>query len=236
MRSITKIGNGGYQLNRSHQTPPTTSDQATSRWSSFGYKEEVTQSLLAEQYGLCAYSEVRPDQLGLGVHIEHIEPKSANPARTFDYSNLVLSALSSDDLKTIDKTAVFGGHAKLSQYDALLFISCLQADCGRYFVYLSNGNVEPAYTLEPEQKSKAQYTIDLLNLNSPYLVNQRKNWIDELDELIDEHIQKNMSLDHLAAIDLLPFNNKLSPFFTATRQRFGQIANQLLAANASELS
>ncbi len=235
MRSIIKSGNGGYQLNRSHENPPTTSDQATSRWSSFGYKEEVTQSLLAEQYGLCAYSEVRPDQLGLGTHIEHIEPKSANPARTFDYGNLVLSALSSDDLKTIDSAEIFGGHKKRRDYDALLFISCLQADCGRYFVYLSNGNVEPAYTLEPEQKTKAQYTISLLNLNSPYLVNQRKNWIDELDELIDEHIQNNMSLKHLAAIDLVPFNNKLSPFFTATRQRFGQLAEQLLATDAPEL-
>ena len=235
MRSITKIGDGGYQLNRSHENPPTTSDQATSRWRSFGYKAEVTQCLLAEQFGLCAYSEVRPDQLGLGAHIEHIEPKSANPARTFDYSNLVLSALSSDDLQKIDKADVFGGHAKLSQYDALLFISCLQSDCARYFVYLSNGNVEPARTLDPSEISKAQYTIDLLNLNSPYLVTQRKNWIDELDELIDEHIQKDMSLPHLAAIDLVPFNYILSPFFTATRQRFGQLAEQLLATDAPEL-
>lgn len=235
MRSITKIGDGCYQLNRSHQNPPTTSEQASSRWSSFGYKAEVTNHLLTEQYGLCAYSEIRPDQLGLGTHIEHVEPKGANPARTFDYSNLVLSALSSDDLKTIDKTEVFGGHAKLSQYNALLFISCLQTDCARYFVYLSNGKVEPARTLEPDKKNKALYTIDLLNLNSPYLVNQREKWIDELDELIDEHIQNDMSLPHLASIDLVPTNNKLSPFFSATRQRFGRIAEQLLANDAPKL-
>ena len=54
MRSITKSGDGGYQLNRSHESPPATSEQATSRWSSFGYKADVTQCLLAEQYGLCA--------------------------------------------------------------------------------------------------------------------------------------------------------------------------------------
>ena len=235
MRAITKLDNGGYQLNRSHANPPNTSDEATSRWNSFNYKPMVTKYLLTEQYGLCAYSEVRPDKLNLGTHIEHVEPKSANPQRTFDYCNLVLSALSDDDLKNIDRADIFGGHAKLSKYDALLLISCLQADCARYFVYLSNGKVEPANVLDTTEKMQAQYTIDLLNLNSPYLVNQRKNWLDELDELIEEHIAGGLSLPHLAAIDLLPTNNKLSPFFTATRQRFGKIAEQILATDAPEL-
>jgi len=235
MRSITKIGNGGYQLNRSHETPPTTKKQATSRWSSFDYKDKVTNNLLTEQYGLCAYSEIRPDQFGLDTHIEHVEPKSANPARTFDYSNLVLSALSDKDLKNIINNNIFGGHAKLSQYDALLFISCLQTDCARYFVYLSTGKVEPARVLNKAEYKQAEYTINLLNLNSPYLVTQRKNWLNELDELIDEHIEKEMSLPHLASIDLLPHNEQLSQFFTTTRQRFGRIAEQLLAQNAPEL-
>lgn len=235
MRPIIKNGDGGYQLKRSNETPPTTSDQATSRWSSFSCKADVTGHLLTEQYGLCAYSEVRPDQLGLGTHIEHLYPKSANPARTFDYRNLVVSALSSDDLKIIDKDEVFGGHAKLNEYNAQLFVSCLHADCARYFVYLSNGEVEPSRTLDPTEKSRAQYTIDLLNLNSPYLTNQRKNWLDELDEVIDEHIRDGWSLPCLASIDLVPTNDKLSPFFTATRQRFGTIAGQVLANDAPEL-
>jgi len=235
MRSITKIGTGGHQLARSHQTPPTSSGQATSRWRSFGYKADVSQYLLTEQYGLCAYSEIRPDQLGLDTHIEHVEPKSANPARTFDYSNLVLSALSSDDLKNIDRDEIFGGHAKLSEYDVQLFISCLQASCCRYFVYLSNGEIEPTRSLGQTEKDQAKYTIDLLNLNSPYLVNRRKSWLDELDELIDEHIRGEMPLPCLASIDLVPANDKLSHFFTATRQRFGNIAEQILAKDAPEL-
>ncbi|MGL4979444.1 MAG: retron system putative HNH endonuclease [Plesiomonas sp.] len=235
MRKISKQGHGDYQLERAGQHPPQTSEQATSRWRSFGYKQQLAAILSVEQYGLCAYSEVRPDKLGLGTHIEHLEPKSANPARTFDYSNLVLSALSSDDLTTIDKKDVFGGHAKLSQYDASLFVSCLHVDCADYFAYLSNGKIEPARKLESDQQYQAQYTIDLLNLNSPYLVNQRKNWLNELDALIDEHLDARMSLLHLAAIDLLPTNSKLSPFFTATRQRFGRIAEQLLAPDALEL-
>lgn len=236
MRLITKVGNGGYQLERSNETPPSTSEQATSRWHSFRYKIEVTQCLLSEQYGLCAYSEVRPDLLGVGTHIEHVEPKSSNPERTFDYSNLVLNALSSDDLKNINKKEAFGGHAKCSNYDAELFISCLQINCAGFFIYLSNGKVEPNHLLNPLEKDQAQYTIDLLNLNSPYLVVQRKNWLDELDGLIDKHIRDNkMSLPYLASIDLVPTNDKLSSFFTATRQRFGKIAEQVLKGEAPKL-
>lgn len=235
MRYITKQRSGGYQLEKSHAKPPTTSEQAESRWSSFKGKEAVTKNLLTAQYHLCAYTEVRPDLLNLGTHIEHVEPKRANPARTFDYSNLVLNALSSDKLGQLNQADVFGGHAKLSVYDATLFISCLQPDCSKYFVYLSNGAVEPSKKLEQIDRVRAQYTIDLLNLNSPYLVNLRLNWLDELDKLIDQHIQDDWSLEHLAAIDIVPWAGKLSRFFTATRQRFGIIAEQILADQAPEL-
>lgn len=227
MRSIIKQGNGGYQLNRSHATPPITSDQARSRWGSFQYKEEVTGYLINEQYGLCAYSEIRPDIAGIGTHIEHVEPKSRNPNRTFDYTNLVLSAISEKDLEA-NKIDVFGGHAKLSEYNAAQFISCLQYGCASYFAYLSNGKVEPADGLSDVDAGKAQYTIDLLRLNCPYLVNQRKKWLDELDKLIDDHISNNHSLECLAAVDLIPVNSFLSQFFTATRQRFSHIAETLL--------
>jgi len=235
MRTIHKQGIGGYYLANASQSPPTTSQQAKSRWSSFGYKDEVTRNLDTEQYGLCAYSEIRPDEYGLGTHIEHLEPKSQNPQRTFDYNNLVLSALSNDDMQKLVCGDVFGGHAKLNNYDAELFISCLDANCASYFAYLSNGLVEPLRRLDNDGQKKARYTIDLLNLNSHYLVTQRKIWLNELDELIDEHIDKNMSLLYLAVIDLTPTNNKLSPFFTATRQRFGKQAEQLLAKHSPDM-
>lgn len=235
MRTIHKQGSGGYHLDRADQTQPTSTQQAESRWSGFGYKDEVISYLDSEQYGLCAYSEIRPDEYGLGTHIEHLEPKSQNPRRTFDYNNLVLSALSTDDLQKIVHNDIFGGHAKLNNYDVHLFVSCLQANCASYFAYLSNGLLEPSHHLNADGHRKAQYTIKVLNLNSPYLITQRKIWLDELDHLIDEHIDKNMSLQDLAAIDLIPTNNKLSQFFTATRQRFGKVAEKLLEQHSPEL-
>ena len=132
MKPIFPQNSGGYQLEQAHQNPPTTTNQARSRWRSFGDKALVQAQLLNDQYGLCCYSELRADLEGLGYHIEHLRPKSQFPGQTFDYTNLAASALSSDDLKTIIQDA-FGGHAKRSQFDRALFISCHDADCARYF-------------------------------------------------------------------------------------------------------
>ena len=235
MRNITKLGDGGYHLNRSNASPPISRQQASSRWNSFKHKTNVSGFLNTEQYGLCAYSEIRPDFVGLETHIEHIQPKSNYPLRTFDYHNLVLCALSDQDLKDRARDDIFGGHAKLGNYDENQFISPLQNDCHQYFIYLSDGRIEPNNKLTLQERDKAQYTIDLLNLDSPYLINQRKKWLDELDNLIDEHIQNDHSLYHLACVELIPTNQKLNPFFTATRQFFQNIAEQVLNDHAPEL-
>lgn len=233
MRSVRKRGNGPYQLNNSHSNPPVVSDAATSRWSSFGYKMQVMDHLLEEQYGLCCYSEIRPDQVGLSFHIEHVENKSQHPQRTFDYRNLAASALDSqNDLHSLKMLGaeVFGGHAfgKSKGVDMARFVSCHQADCPRFFAYLSDGRVVPADGLSEDDDGRARYSIDLLNLNSPYLQDLRQRWWEELEELFDEHIDQDMSLHCLANIDLIPIGDKLSPFFSVTRVFFGSIAEEVL--------
>jgi uncharacterized protein (TIGR02646 family) len=172
---------------------------------------------------------------GIGIHIEHLKPKSSYPQLTFDINNLVVNALHRDDLQSRPRADVFGGHAKLNQYDPDLFVSCLTQGCADYFTYLSDGRIVPSIHLDEPQKRKAAYTIDLLNLNSNYLVTRRKNWLDELDALIDDHIEQDMSLPDLATIHLVPSNQQLYPFFTATRQRFKRLAEQVLTEHAIEL-
>jgi len=237
MRAITKQGNGGYHLNQSQANPPQTPNQASSRWSSFGQKQAVLQSLLSEQYHLCCYSELRADQEGLGYHIEHVENKSQNPSRTFDYANLAASALRSDDLPNLNRGEAFAGHAtgKQQACDTARFISCHQPDCARYFAYLSDGRVVPSQNLAAHEQDRAQYTIATLNLNSPYLLTRRRQWWDELDSLFQEHTAQGWSLQQLAAVDLLPVAGGLSRFFSLTRQFFGQIAEQTLQQHSPEL-
>lgn len=245
MRAISKRGNGGYHLSQSHAHPPQMPEQATSRWSSFAHKADVLDRLLDEQYHLCCYSEFRPDQEGLGYHIEHVENKRLNPGRTFDYRNLAASALDSNtglnQLQRKEKAeseVVFGGHAsgKRAGVDLTLFVSCHQPDCARFFAYLpSSGEVVPSEALGAGDKAKAEYTIMLLNLNSPFLVTRRRQWAQELESLLDEHLERGWSLRHLAQIDLLPSAGRLSRFFSLTRQFYGLLAEQTLLQHAPEL-
>lgn len=237
MRSITKQGNGGFHLSQAHENPPQTPQDAKSRWHSFKGKADARKALLHEQYHLCCYSELSADEEGLDYHIEHVENKSQNPQRTFDYTNLAASALESDqDLRRL-KGQVFGGHAvgKQAGVDLALFVSCHQTDCQRFFAYLSDGRVTPALKLSPQDTQKAKYTIDILNLNSPYLIILRQKWWNELEQLFEEHISKGWDLYDLASIDLLPTGQRLSRFFSLTRQFYGNLAENILQKQAPYL-
>jgi uncharacterized protein (TIGR02646 family) len=244
MKHIAKQGAGTQKLQQAHANAPQTADQATSRWRNLQHKQALlSEHLLHEQYGLCGYSEVDAEDLALGFHIEHVENKSQNPARTFDYQNLIASAFSSTEGLPSAKAQsweVFGGHASGKQgrpqpVDMTRLVSPLLPDCARFFAYLSDGTVEPQLNLSAQDSDRARYTINILNLNSPYLVSLRQEWWEELDALYQEHLPKGWSIDHLASVDLLPRNQRLSPFFTLTRQFFGPVAERLLMQQAPQL-
>jgi len=234
MRFVRKQGVFNRALEQSHARPPASAKEATSRWSGFVGKAAIQALLLDEQYHLCCYCELRPDLEGIGAHIEHVQPKSLYPHRTFDYLNLAVSALAANDLQRIGE-AVFGGHAKLSEYDSQQFISCHEQSCSKFFSYLSDGRVVPASRLEPSDNDRAVYTIGLLNLNSRFLINRRRRWWAELDQLVADHLAEEQCIRCLAGVDLLPINQRLSPFFSMTRQYFAQVAEEVLSAQAPEL-
>ena len=106
------------------------------------------------------------------------------------------------------------------------------ANCAQFFAYLSDGRISPKAGLSGAYQAQAQYTIDLLNLNSPYLITLRRQWWAELDDLFEEHTTKGWDLHCLASVDLVPCAGKLSRFFSLTRQFFGDIAEQTLQRHA----
>ncbi len=244
MRHIVKQGKGSRRLQERALNPPQTSEQAKASWGAFrGSEELLEEHLLPEQFGLCGYSEVDAKALGLGFHVEHVKNKSQAPLRTFDYHNLIASAFSSSEGLPMAKAQgieVFGGHAsgkqgKPNAVDMVKFVSPLQADCASFFAYLSDGRVTPRLRLNAADADRARYTIEVLNLNSPYLVSQRKSWWSELDALFEEHARKGWSLPDLAAVDLLPSRTQLSRFFSLSRQFFGPVAESVLDTQAPHL-
>lgn len=238
MRYVVKNGRGTGALALQHQEPPQTSAEAERRWRRFDNKSVLLEVLLNEQYHLCCYSELRADLRGLGWHIEHVENKSQQPVRTFDYQNLSVSSLDSENgLRQFGKEA-FGGHApgKSQPVDMARFIHGHLPDCARYFAYLSDGRIVPAVGLTEPEAVNTQYTIDLLNLNCGFLVVERRNHWNELEHLFAEHQEKDWELQWLLQLDLVPTaDHKLHEFFSVTRQFFGPLAEQVLQEQAPSL-
>ncbi|WP_139538409.1 retron system putative HNH endonuclease [Klebsiella spallanzanii] len=239
MRHVIKTRRGTDALLTAHEQPPQNSDQSTSRWRNFsGDKAALMTLLLNEQYHLCCYSEIRADLRGLGYHIEHVENKSQRPERTFDYQNLAASALDSVNGLYQFGINAFGGHSRGKQeaVDMAKFIHCHMPDCSRFFAYLSDGQIVPTDGLNTQEAENAQYTIDLLNLNSGFLQTERRSHWEELEQLFDEHIEKGWDLQQLLQLDLVPTSDhKLHEFFSITRQFFQQEAEQVLQSHAPEL-
>ncbi|EEB7799512.1 TIGR02646 family protein [Salmonella enterica] len=240
MRHVIKTRRGTDALLTAHEQPPQNSDQSTRRWQHFGRenKAALMTLLLNEQYHLCCYSEIRADLRGLGYHIEHVENKSQQPGRTFDYQNLAASALDSENGLHLFGINAFGGHARGKQeaVDMAKFIHCHLPDCSRYFAYLSDGRIVPADELNAQEMERTEYTIDLLNLNSGFLQTERRNHWEELEQLFEEHIEKGWDLQQLLQLELVPSpDHKLHEFFSITRQFFQQEAEQVLQIHAPAL-
>ncbi|MBL7003693.1 MAG: TIGR02646 family protein [Gammaproteobacteria bacterium] len=231
---------------------PTSSDEAKQRWREFDGKIELSRQLLEQQYGLCCYTELNLTDFALeqqmGTHIEHEKPKSVYPQQTFELSNLLLNALSSEDLKHFPGQLQFGGHFKKSKFDAQLFISPQQTNCRDYFIYSSgNGEISPNLSLPASEQQKAQYTIKILNLNAPFLKAERQQWLEEIEECL-EPLLNNSDLESIRLIaetELIPFNRyapqlmrkctQLRKFHSAVRAVFGSLGEQVIQVHCPNL-
>jgi uncharacterized protein (TIGR02646 family) len=240
MRHIRKRGNGTVQLQNKDKNPPNTSAEATTLWRSLKKKDVLIDQLLEEQFHLCCYSEIRADLHKIGWHIEHLENKSQAPARTFKYDNLAASAFSSDDLgKKKFRGKVFGGHTpgKQGTVNVGMFISPAQADCARFFAFLSDGRITPAMDLPALDEARAVYTITLLNLDSSTLKAKRKLLWDDLQKVLTKYGDQEADLRKAIAADLAPgTDGRLNEFFSLARQFFGAHAEACIRAYAPTLA
>ncbi|WP_420474278.1 retron system putative HNH endonuclease [Noviherbaspirillum sp. ST9] len=137
-------------------------------------------SLRMEQLGLCCYceSEVAEND----GHIEHMEPRSRNQTRIYDYANLAISCNGGavehcghykDDRKKNPKHA----------WDAARFSGPHDPATTSLFCYLPNGAITPT-TSDP---AKANYLIGYLGLDCPRLNERRKQHArDLIDTLGDQ--------------------------------------------------
>ena len=156
-------------------------------------KSRLTDHLIAEQSGLCAYCEcdltlsVTGSDIARSRHIEHIAPQASYPSLRFSYANLVASCdgqlLSRQRVKTSESC----GHRKANEYDESWFLNpTIEEEISDFFSYDSqDGSIHSA---ESSRSDHAQKMIDVLNLDAPYLKAARL-------------ISKGVLLDYLARLE-----------------------------------
>lgn len=236
MRPVSK-GGGHYALVArwaAHQAELAGGTASKDAWSNFGHRAETRASCLAEQFSLCAYSEVLLDETDLGMHLDHVKPKSKFPNDTFSHTNLLLSAIDDIGSRRLTAQDVFGGHARGNRYHPAWFIHPLKPDSHRFFHYASDGRIEPRRGLSTRDSRRAAYTIGIMNLNAPILVNRRRRWIEEIEDEIDKLLGEPMALQYFAMAELCPTGGRLRPFHSAVRSRFGALGEAVLAQHCPQ--
>ncbi|RLV57732.1 TIGR02646 family protein [Parashewanella curva] len=238
---------------------PQTSSEATKAWKRFRDEgDRLFQKLLEEQYGLCCYTELNlayfKETHDIGSHFEHEKTKHLYPQKTFDEANLLRCALDSQDLSKYAGKDRFGGHYKdsnnLLAYDPALFISPQSKNCRDFFVYLaSDGSIHPKASLPQADNRKAQYTIDILNLNAPFLKAERKRWLEEITDELNKLMDKSAAiadLENLAECELALTNiphpelnaapfPQLRSFHSATRAIFGGLGEKVIRQKCPQI-
>jgi uncharacterized protein (TIGR02646 family) len=145
-------------------------------------KEHILEN---EQNYLCAYCEAKVTLDD--SHIEHIKPKSLDyDLLTFDYKNLIVSC--NGTCFSEDKRSLTCGHKKGNDFDEILFLNPTKIKNIRdYFIYTNNFYIAPSKL----DKSKAKYTMDLLELNSfnNYLPEARKKALDEFRVSVRKYVK-----------------------------------------------
>jgi len=197
-------------------------------WQSFKDKAAVRKKLYPRQNGLCVYCEINielhnKNKNGIGSHIEHILPKEKHPALTFEYSNLVLSCFATGgEIKpdAQDPAPISCGHAVLKRsnnFDEALFIKPTDPNCGQYFSFELDGAVMPHPCLNPPDAAKAEYTLEVLNLNCLRLKRLREDTIILLYQIISELQHDTEALKQFLVLELQ--ENK--SFISVRKQQFG---------------
>jgi len=139
-------------------------------------KRDLHDHLLREQGFLCCYTGILIDVIDVNdSHIEHLKPyslcKRERQCEDVSYRNL-LAAYPGKDRKNVH----FGAHAKEDWYDPVRFVSPLDENCEKQFIFYASGKIAAT---DPEDIA-AKTTIDKLVLNHDQLKDLRKAAIQEV--------------------------------------------------------
>lgn len=157
--------------------------------------DQLSVSLYEAQLHYCAYCECRlkHPSTAKNSHIEHLERRSDNPNRIFDWSNMFLSCINKDSC----------GKFKDESKPKIVFniqdiIDPSHEDPQDFFQYDALGRISPRDDISFSSQKRAQETIRVLNLNSARLCNIRKS-IASIVKTYQENEDEDEEIDFFLA-------------------------------------
>lgn len=169
---------------------------------------DVRQSLRQEQNGLCCYCELEVEDGD--EHIEHMEPRGRNQARTYDYFNLAISCNGGHTEHCGHYKDNKSGHS----WDAGRFLPPHDPVTAGLLEYLLDGSVR-ATSNDP---GKASYLIDYLGLGCSRLTDRRRAHsrilIDTLGAQPDQDVVDWLRQEYLQT----DANDRLKQFYSLSKQ------------------
>jgi len=132
---------------------------------------EVSNSLHKEQYYLCCYCKL--EIVDGDSHVEHMEPRSSNSGRAYDYDNLSASCNGG----AVEHCGHFKDNRQKNpnfRYDAARFCPPHDSGTSQLLQYLLNGDIVVAPGLGSAEREKAEYMIGYLGLACPRLSGRRR--------------------------------------------------------------
>lgn len=136
----------------------------------------------SEQRGECAYTELPLNNQQTIIHLDHFRKKSIYPNLRFDWNNL-FAAVKDHRFGAGYKDNIVDGKNAGQIYCQVL--SPLTSELNAYFHYATNGEIEPKSGLTEDDKSRAEKTIELFNLNESELVSRRRTIIAQISNYRD---------------------------------------------------
>lgn len=204
---------------------------------------ELVENLADLQHGLCGYCEI--DLLKTDRQVEHVVPISdptRGPALALEGANMIACCLggASDDpgvrqdherftsgasgescglAKGCESTPGFVDPRKLPKLPSLLRVK-------------TDGRIDAdanACQVAERSANEVEKSIDILGLNVPRLKRARKDYWDNLKQMMDKYKGDPNAIKLWARNQLLPQSGKLRKFFTTSRSYFGPLGERILA-------
>jgi len=142
-------------------------------------RANLATEILTEQNSLCIYCEKSVEDYPKNCHIDHFKKRDLFPNETLNYNNLIISC-------NEERRCAKYKDKHISREDYNRFINPVIENPEDFLEYTFYGELEPKSNLSESDIVKAEFTIEILNLNDRSLVEERKNFISILCSFISQ--------------------------------------------------